>query len=54
MIKAAKSDKHLIVDILTKSFDDNKSVNYIIKQDKNSDARRDQQSRRDTPFIQWC
>src|SRR5882672_8773771 len=34
MIKANFKDKDLIVDILAKSFDDNKSVNYIVKQDK--------------------
>lgn len=33
MIKAEYKDKNRIVDILTSSFDDNKSVNYIIKQD---------------------
>ena len=34
MIRADYKDKDLIVDILTNSFDDNKSVNYIIKQDR--------------------
>ena len=34
MIKAKYSDKNLVVDILTKSFDANQSVNYIIKQDQ--------------------
>ena len=34
MIRAEYRDKGRIVDILTRSFDDNKSVNYIIKQDK--------------------
>lgn len=34
MIKASYSDKSLVLDILTKSFDTNKSVNYIVKQDK--------------------
>lgn len=34
MIKAEYSDKKLVVDILTKSFDTNQSVNYIVKQDK--------------------
>ena len=29
------NDKALVVDILTKSFDTNESVNYIAKQDKN-------------------
>lgn len=33
MIPADYKDKELVVDILTKSFADNKSVNYIIKQD---------------------
>jgi GNAT superfamily N-acetyltransferase len=34
MIRAAHKDKQLVVGILSKSFDDNKSVNYIVKQDK--------------------
>src|SRR5687767_9350804 len=34
MIKANYIDKVRIVNILTSSFDDNKSVNYIIRQDK--------------------
>ena len=34
MIKAAYSDKNLVVDILTDSFETNQSVNYIVKQDK--------------------
>ncbi len=34
MIKAKYSDKNLIVDILTNSFDTNQSVNYIVKQDQ--------------------
>jgi ribosomal protein S18 acetylase RimI-like enzyme len=33
MIKAETKDRSLVVKILTQSFDDNKSVNYIIKQD---------------------
>jgi GNAT superfamily N-acetyltransferase len=33
MIRAEYNDKALIIDILTNSFQDNKSVNYIIKQD---------------------
>lgn len=33
MIKAKYSDKNLIVDILTKSFNTNQSVNYIVRQD---------------------
>lgn len=35
MIEATYADKKTIVDILAKSFEDNKSVNYIIKQDAN-------------------
>ena len=35
MRKAAISDKSIILDILTRSFDDNKSVNYVVKQDQN-------------------
>jgi len=34
MIRAEYKDKDRIVDILTTSFDDNKSVNYVINQDK--------------------
>src|SRR5687768_14496653 len=34
MIKANYSDKELVVDLLTKSFESNQSVNYIVKQDK--------------------
>jgi hypothetical protein len=33
MIKAEPNDKNLVIDILTKSFDTNQSVNYIVKQD---------------------
>lgn len=33
MIDATPSDKNTVVEILARSFDDNKSVNYIIKQD---------------------
>jgi len=33
MIKASYSDKLLVVDILTESFDTNKSVNFVIKKD---------------------
>lgn len=39
MIKAAYSDKALVVDILTKAFDDNKSVNFVVKQDCHRIAR---------------
>ncbi len=35
MIRAEYADKERVVEILTASFDDNKSVNYVIKQDKN-------------------
>ena len=41
MIKAGIEDKNRVVDILSKSFDDNKSVNYIIQQD----AKRKQRIR---------
>ena len=34
MKKAEYSDKNLVVDILSKSFDGNQSVNYIVKQDE--------------------
>ncbi len=34
MKKADYNDKNLVVDILTKSFDTNQSVNYIVKQDQ--------------------
>ncbi|MFD2964355.1 MULTISPECIES: GNAT family N-acetyltransferase [Olivibacter] len=33
MIKAQYEDKLLVIELLMKSFDDNQSVNYIIKQD---------------------
>lgn len=39
MKKAKRTDKDLIVDILTKSFESNLSVNYIIKQDNNREKR---------------
>lgn len=39
MIKANYNHKSLIVDILSKSFDENKSVNYVIKQDRNRKER---------------
>lgn len=39
MIKANYYDKDLIVDILVKSFADNKSVNYIVKQDAKKSER---------------
>jgi len=34
MKRASETQKSLIVDILSESFDDNKSVNYVVKQDK--------------------
>lgn len=34
MIKAAYTDKYLVVNILAKSFETNQSVNYIIRQDE--------------------
>src|SRR6185312_1340531 len=39
MIKATYKDKDRVVDILAKSFDDNQSVNYIVKQDKKRNQR---------------
>jgi ribosomal protein S18 acetylase RimI-like enzyme len=33
MLKATYSDKDLVIDILTRAFINNKSVNYIVKQD---------------------
>ncbi len=39
MIKAEYKDKEAVINILTASFDTNKSVNYIIKQDKNRKNR---------------
>ena len=39
MIRAEYKDKERIVDILARSFDDNKSVNYIVKQDKKRSQR---------------
>ncbi|WP_207428901.1 N-acetyltransferase [Pedobacter sp. SYSU D00535] len=39
MIKASSHDKGLVIDILTKSFDTNQSVNYIVKQDKHREKR---------------
>jgi hypothetical protein len=34
VINAIYSDKELVVNILSAAFKDNKSVNYIVKQDK--------------------
>lgn len=42
MIRATYSDKEHVVNILSASFDDNRSVNYIVKQDR----RRKQRIRR--------
>lgn len=39
MRKATPSDKSHIVNLLAKSFDDNKSVNYVAKQDRHRVAR---------------
>ena len=39
MKRADPSQKSLVIDILTKSFADNKSVNYVVKQDRNRYAR---------------
>lgn len=39
MTRAGYGDKDLVVDILAKSFDDNKSVNYIVKQDSKRKQR---------------
>ena len=39
MKRAEYKDKEQIVDILAASFDDNKSVNYIVKQDKKRSER---------------
>lgn len=38
-IKAVHTDKNLVVDILVHSFADNKSINYIVKQDSRREAR---------------
>ena len=39
MIKATYSDKPTVIDILCDAFDTNKSVNYVVKQDKNRRKR---------------
>jgi len=39
MIKATNKDRDRVIDILAESFDNNKSVNYIIKQDKKRNQR---------------
>jgi len=33
--RGTENDKHLVIDILHKAFDDNKSVNYVVRQDDN-------------------
>ncbi len=38
-MKAAYKDKEVVVDILARSFDDNKSVNYIVQQDAKKQDR---------------
>lgn len=35
MRKSVPADKSVILDILTRAFDDNKSVNYVVRQDQN-------------------
>lgn len=39
MIEATYSDKNTVVDILAQSFEGNKSVNYIVKQDSQREQR---------------
>jgi len=39
MIKATPNDKDLVVNLLAQSFDDNQSVNYIVKQDSKRTQR---------------
>lgn len=39
MLDATYSDKNTVVDILAKSFDNNKSVNYIVRQDEHRKQR---------------
>jgi ribosomal protein S18 acetylase RimI-like enzyme len=39
MIKAGRNDKPLVIDILSNSFEDNQSVNYIVKQDSKRKER---------------
>lgn len=39
MVKATLNDKSLVVDILTQSFDDNNSVNYVVKKDRHRKLR---------------
>lgn len=39
MIKADYKDRTIVVDILSKAFDTNKSINYLVKQDKKRSKR---------------
>jgi hypothetical protein len=39
MAKALYTDKNLVINILTQSFADNKSINFIIKQDRKKALR---------------
>ncbi|MFC4212460.1 GNAT family N-acetyltransferase [Pedobacter lithocola] len=39
MKRAVKKDKVLVINILAKAFDDNQSVNYIVRQDDNREKR---------------
>lgn len=39
MKRADENQKSLVVDILSRSFDDNKSVNYVVKQDSERQSR---------------
>lgn len=39
MVKAKRGDKNLVVDILAQAFRENKSVNYIVKQDSKREVR---------------
>ena len=39
MIKATNKDRDRVIDILAESFNDNQSVNYIVKQDKKRNQR---------------
>jgi hypothetical protein len=34
MIQATRKDKSFIVDLLSRAFDENRSVNYVIPQDQ--------------------
>src|SRR5437763_16630549 len=39
MTKATRQDKHLVTEILSKAFNNNKGVNYIIQQDQKRQQR---------------